>query len=113
EAFAHFASVLGQRLRQSNVAALVLDLRHNNGGDGSLNWLLVREIVRAEKLDRDGALYVITGRRTFSAAMTLASMLETHTHAIFVGEPTGSRPNFYGEDTPLTLPYSGLSGSIS
>jgi len=30
-----------------------------------------------------------------------------------VGEPTGSSPNFYGEDNVFQLPNSGLTGSIS
>ena len=30
-----------------------------------------------------------------------------------VGEPTGSSPQFYGEDTEFELPYSKLTGSIS
>lgn len=111
--FETFAAELGAELRRSGARRLILDLRHDNGGSGSLNWSLVREIVRSPGVDRDGGLYVIVGRRTFSAAMNLASMLETHTHAIFVGEPTGSRPNFYGEDTDFTLPWSGLKGSIS
>lgn len=112
-AFADFIAQLKEELQARNVRRLIIDLRHNNGGDGAANWALVRELVRSPHLDPDGSLYVIIGRRTFSAAMTLASLLETHTNAIFVGEPTGSRPNFFGEDTPFTLPYSGLTGSIS
>lgn len=107
-----FAEAMGERLRAEPDRVLILDLRHNNGGNGGLNWALVREIVRCG-CDRPGGLFVITGRRTFSAAQTLASMLETHTEAIFAGEPTGSRPNFHGEDTEFTLPWSGLKGSIS
>jgi hypothetical protein len=113
QSFAQFAAAMGARIAEPRVRRLVIDLRHNNGGDGGLNWLLVREIVRAARLDRDGGLFVVVGPRTFSAAMNLASMLETHASVIFVGEPTGSRPNFYGEDTSFTLPHSRLTGSIS
>jgi hypothetical protein len=113
QSFAQFAAALGARIAEPRVRRLVIDLRHNNGGDGGLNWILVREIVRATRLDREGGVFVIIGSRTFSAAMGLASMLETHASVIFVGEPTGSRPNFYGEDTPFTLPHSRLTGSIS
>jgi hypothetical protein len=113
ESFADYSRRLGEALRERRARTLVLDLRHNNGGNGGLNWTLVREIVRGLRSEPATAFYVIVGRRTFSAGMTLAAMLDTHTNAIFVGEPTGSRPNFYGEDTPFTLPYSGLTGSIS
>src|SRR5437879_3202294 len=60
-----------------------------------------------------GHLFVITGRLTFSAAMNLASRLEHETHATFVGEPTGSRPNHYGEAVTLTLPASGITVRVS
>ena len=39
--------------------------------------------------------------------------MERWTDATFVAEPSGSKPNFAGEDTELILPYSGLRGSIS
>src|SRR3989442_12975880 len=60
-----------------------------------------------------GHLFVITGRLTFSAAMNLASRLEHETHATFVGEPTGSRPNHYGEAATLPLPASAITGRVS
>ncbi len=108
-----FGRELVERLTERGFSHLVIDLRHNNGGNGYLNWPFVRELLRAEVLDEPGRLFVIVGRRTFSAAMLLSSMLEFHTNALFVGEPTGSRPQFYGEDTEFRLPYSGLMGSIS
>jgi hypothetical protein len=40
-------------------------------------------------------------------------MIERHTHAIFVGEPTGSGPNFVGETELFELPYSKLQASVS
>lgn len=111
--FPEFAESLGRRLRDGGAKRLILDIRHNNGGNGFENWDLVRQIVLSEAVDREGGLFVITGRGTFSAATTLTSMLETRTNAIFVGEPGSSRPNFYGEDNQFLLPYSGLAGSIS
>jgi len=110
--FRKFAEAMGERLRAEPDRVLILDLRHDNGGSGALNWALVREVVRCA-CDRADGVFVITGRRTFSAAQALTSLLETQTQAIFVGEPTGSRPNFNGEDTDFTLPWSGLKGSIS
>src|SRR5947209_18810855 len=60
-----------------------------------------------------GHLFVITGRLTFSAAMNLASRLEHETHATFVGEPTDSRPNHYGDAVTPTLPASGSTVRVS
>ena len=93
--------------------ALVIDLRLNNGGNNFLNQSLVHALIRNDRINQKGKLFTIIGRRTFSAAMNLASDLERHTQTLFVGEPTGSSPNFYGEDNTFQLPHSGLNGSIS
>ena len=81
-------------------------MRHNGGGNNFLNKPLVHGLIKCEKINRRGHLFVITGRRTFSAAMNGAVDIERNTEAIFVGEPTGSSPNFIGESTPITLPIS-------
>jgi hypothetical protein len=35
------------------------------------------------------------------------------TNAVFVGEPTGSSPNFTGENAEVVLPFSGVVANIS
>lgn len=92
---------------------LVLDLRHNRGGDNSRNRALLHAIIRHPELQRPGSLYVLIGPATFSAAMMLALDLEKHTPAIFVGEPTGGRPNHYGDSRKLRLPHTGLTVRVS
>lgn len=108
-----FAQELFEFIETNEVKAFVLDIRLNNGGNNFLNKALVQQIIRSEKINVHGKFFTIIGRRTFSAAMNLASDLEQQTKTIFVGEPTASSPNFYGEDNEFSLPYSGLSGSIS
>jgi tetratricopeptide (TPR) repeat protein len=110
---AEFASQMTAHIEATGAERLVLDIRNNMGGDGTLNMELIRAILRADNLDHEGGVFVITGPRTFSAAMIMSSMLEQMVGVIFVGEPTGSRPNFYGEDTTVVLPYSQINGSIS
>ncbi len=113
QSIAAFSQELFQFIDAHPVDALILDIRLNNGGNNFLNKAFIHELIRSRKINQRGKLFTIIGRRTFSAAMNLASDLENHTSTVFVGEPTGSRPNFYGEDNPFTLPYSGLTGSIS
>ena len=96
-----------------DVAALILDLRLNNGGNLMLNPILIHHLIRAGRINELGRLFTIIGRRTFSAAMHLTAQLALHTHTLFVGEPTGSRPNFVGEENQFRLPYSGLIVSAS
>lgn len=113
ETVAQFAERLFAFINANAVDYLVLDLRHNGGGNNTLNRPLVHGVVRCDRINRKGHFFVITGRRTFSAAMNAAVELERNTEAIFVGEPTGSSPNFVGEVSPTTLPCSGLRVSLS
>lgn len=96
-----------------DATALVIDLRWNGGGNTFLAPPLVHHIIRRERINRNGALFVITGRNTFSAAQNTATFLDRHTNAVFVGEPTGSSPNFVGETVPFRLPHSGLQANVS
>lgn len=95
------------------VDRLVLDLRDNSGGEGSLNVGVVKRILARRELDRPGRLFVLIGRRTFSAAQQLAHLLDRWTEAVFLGEPTGSSPQFYGDHAFFRLPNSGLLVSAS
>jgi hypothetical protein len=108
ETLAQFARRIGDVLERRSVDKIALDLRQNSGGDGMLNRGLVLALARAERVDRPGRLFVIFGRGTFSAAIMLASALEYWTNVVFVGEPTGSTPNAYGDPKKFTLPNSGL-----
>ena len=65
------------------------------------------------RIDLDRRLFVIIGRRTFSAAENAAAYLERHLHPVFVGEPTGGKPNSVGDEVPFTLPYSSTIVNIS
>lgn len=60
-----------------------------------------------------GSLFALIGRHTFSAAQHFINQLDTHTEVTFVGECSGSRPQFVGEGNPFRLPYSGLDVNIS
>lgn len=113
EPLADFTARLLARAEGDGVDRLVLDLRWNNGGNTFLELPLLHGLIGSNRLNRRGALFVVVGRRTFSAAQNLASLLDRHTAAIFVGEPTGSSPNFIGETIIVELPYSKLRASIS
>jgi hypothetical protein len=78
-----------------------------------LNQQLVHRLTRNDKINQRGNLFVVVGRHTLSARIMLATEIEQNTHAVFVGEPTGSRPNFVGQDVGLRLPFSGMRGSLS
>jgi tetratricopeptide (TPR) repeat protein len=95
------------------VDRLVIDLRLNGGGNNLLNWPLIYNIIRSDKINQRGRLFAIIGRETFSAAQNCVNALENHTKVIFVGEPTGSSPNAYGDAARIGLPNSGIGAFAS
>lgn len=113
ETIAAFAERILQALQASELDHLVLDLRGNPGGDNSLNRPLVHAMIRADKLRQPGRLFVLIDRGTFSAALMLSVDLERHTPAVFVGEPTGGKPNHFGDSRRIRLPRTGLTVRVS
>ncbi len=112
EPFAAFCERALAEAAARGAERFVVDLRGNSGGNHYLHQPLVHGLLRSA-FDRPGRLFVITDRRTFSAAMNCASYLERETQALFVGEPTGGRPNHFGDATDLRLPRSGWTLACS
>lgn len=113
ETLAAFAQRLRDEIATRAPDKLVLDLRLNRGGNATLNPPLVRALVQSQAVDRPGRLFAIIGPGTFSAAQMLADALETYTRVIFVGEPSGSKGNAYGDSRRITLPRSGITVRVS
>lgn len=109
ETIARFAERLRAFVDSAPVDRVVLDLRLNRGGDGTLNPPLLLSLIRSPKLEGPGRLFVVIGRSTFSAAQFLVHDLEAYTDAVFVGEPTAGKPNAYGDSRRITLPNSGVT----
>ncbi len=80
-------------VEKKKVDKLILDLRNNGGGNLGNGWPFIFKINELSELNDKKKLIVLTGRKTFSAATAFMSMLETHTNATFIGEPSGGRPN--------------------
>ena len=113
QSFAQFVERLFRFYDSTHAEKLVIDMRWNNGGNTILVMPLIDSIIRRPDLNKRGSLFVIIGRRTYSAAQNTATYLERFTNPIFVGEPTGSSPNFVGEEKPLILPYSKVIVNVS
>ena len=106
--FAAFLNDLGASVANVPVERLVVDLRDNGGGDSSVLQPLITAIQATPSINRADALFVLIGRKTFSSAMLNAIQLDQQTNATLVGEPTGGKPNAYGEVQTLQLPYFGI-----
>jgi hypothetical protein len=108
-----FARALGEELSSRAARSLIVDVRHNNGGNNMLLGPLV-DAIATFGATPGTRVFVLTGRTTFSAAQNFVNRLERRLpSATFAGEPSMSSPNFTGEDNPVRLPFSGLTVSIS
>jgi hypothetical protein len=113
ESFSDFFSRVFRVADTEPVKKFVLDLRFNGGGDNLLLPVVVQNLVKRDNLNAPGKLFVIIGRGTQSAAENLVNRLQRDTNATFVGEPTGERPNEYGDPWPFILPYSHIEVHIA
>ena len=108
ETVAQFAQRLFSFIETRQAERLILDMRNNGGGNNYLNQPLLHGMI-SSSVNQPGRLFILTGRRTFSAAMNLVTRAERHTQALFVGEPTAAAPNHYGDPVLEQLPKTGLS----
>lgn len=113
QTLADFTEELRAQLKQGNIEHMVLDLRHNSGGNGSLTPPLVATAAFFKVLKPQGKLFVLIGRNTFSAGHDVAVKIANIVPTFFVGEPSGTRPNVVGEAGWFNLPYSKQTGLIS
>lgn len=103
-----FCANIPDTLRARGVERLIIDLRWNAGGTYRRTDCLLHSMIRSEEVNRPGRLFVLINPNTFSAATGLAVDLDRHTEAIFVGRPTGGKPNVYSQRGLFHLPASGL-----
>ncbi len=102
-----------KEIETNDAEKLIIDLRLNGGGNNYLNKDVIKSIIKAEKINKIGKLFVIIGKRTFSACQNLVNEIDNYTNVIFVGEPTAENINFWGDSRPVTLPNSAINISLS
>ncbi len=112
ESLSAFSLRLKDSLARTDSEYLVFDLRYNNGGNARFIPPLLKTAIWFES-EKNGTIFVVMGRNTFSAAQTLLNRFERFTDATFLGEPSGSRPNRFGNEMQFRLNYSGLMGTIA
>lgn len=98
---------------EHDVEKMVLDVRLNGGGNNYKNKAVVTGLIRNDKINQPGKLFVVLGRRTFSACQNLVNEIDNYTNAVFIGEPTAENINFYGDNSRYELPNSGLPVYLS
>lgn len=100
-------------IETNDVDRLVIDVRLNGGGNNYKNKPIITGIIKSKKIDKVGNLFVIIGRRTFSACQNLVNEMSNYTNAIFIGEPTSENINFFGDNNRVELPNSKIPAYLS
>lgn len=112
ETLAQFGVRLWTVLDSVRPKNLILDLRHNNGGSTSLYPQLLRTLTAFSRT-AGNQVYVLIGRRSYSATGNFVTDLERLVDPIFVGEASSECCNLYGDAAVIRLPYSGTQGELT
>jgi len=112
ESLAGFAKRLSDSLDVVKPKKLIIDVRHNNGGNADLLGPLL-EVLQRYRSSPSTQLFILTGRNTFSACQIFISKADRLVKPIFAGEESSSKPNFVGEENVVFLPHSKAMCSIS
>lgn len=112
EPFGTFMARIFQTLDQGRADRLVVDVRHNGGGDSEVDNALIDGLASRPAWRRRGRLFCLISGETFSSGMWTALDLQ-RLGAVTVGAPTGGKPNSPGNVRSLFLPNSRLQVSYS
>ena len=96
--------------RKPGFRKLVIDVRHNGGGDNTTYSPLL-DLINERPLR--GKVVLLLGRMTFSAAGNFAAAVDNQTKARLVGEPSGGAPNQWGDRQAIDLPVVGLTAYVA
>lgn len=140
EAYLEALEAFFDEVGDKQVQDIVVDLRYNNGGwmpvvkdflkyidvdeyqycndfkvrYGSF-WYREKEIIKNEKVENPfkGDIYILTGPKTFSAAMNFAMIIKDNGLGQLVGETCGNTPDSYTYNQKYQLPNSKLKLVVS
>ena len=83
--FSDFLKELWTAVETKKPDKLIIDLRNNFGGTNDYLQPLIDGIILQKEINRKGYLFVMTGRKTFSAAMHCATWIEKVANPVFIG----------------------------
>ena len=102
-----------EKSEELDAQRIVIDLRFNDGGDETVLWPMIDALKASERFSTPGRIMTLISRYTFSSAMSNAHQLRDRAGAVLIGEPTGGKPNHFGELNSFILPNSKLTVSHS
>jgi Peptidase family S41 len=93
--------------------SLIVDIRYNPGGDGSKVPAMIHEFIKREDNPPWKHIYILTGRKTFSAATMFLAAFVNNVPCSIVGEPAGAPLDAFGDPTTIDLDRAGLRLHVS
>jgi len=108
-----FVEFVMSKSEELDAQRIIIDLRFNGGGDETVIWPLWQALEVSERYKDKGDIIGLISRQTFSSAMSNSHQLRDNCGAVLIGEPTGGKPNHFGQLSSFTLPNSGLKISHS
>ena len=110
--FERFYEDFFKAIKENNPKKIVIDIRDNRGGSDAILRPFIDELSYS-KYNKPHRIYVLMGRKTFSAAVNnLVYMMKTLTMTS-IGEATSGSVNHYGSIKTFTLPNSGIEVNYS
>ena len=106
------AAELATVLLGADVKRVVVDIRHNYGGEFRALDAVV-DAFDIAKFNKAGRLFLITGRNTYSGGSIFAGELQARTSLTIVGEPMGGSPDPWANPETYRLPWSGLAVNVA
>ncbi|RKR13076.1 peptidase S41-like protein [Maribacter vaceletii] len=103
-----FSESVFKFIEANNSQHLIIDLRDNYGGDFYKGLLLANWLNISDSVEWLSKVYVLTNRKTYSAAMINALQFKQLLHAKIIGEPSGGKPNGYQDMGEFSLSNSKL-----
>jgi len=95
------------------ISKYVIDIRFNEGGDGSLLKPLVHEFIKRSEMLPQGSLYIITGNNTFSAASNFIAQMINNTSVVTVGDIASGPLNWCSDIIKFGLPENNILVNLS
>jgi len=92
---------------------LILDWRFNFGGDSSKMYLVTREFIKRADNPPWKELYILTGQKTFSAAIMALDAFLDNLPVTVIGEPSPAGLNHFGDPTSRKYSRTGLALNVS
>ena len=107
--FGLFSREVLRLVNKERAKRIIIDLRNNGGGNSKVINPLISGLHEWDPQKNGCQVFAIIGKKTGSSAILNSMQLKRELDAIFIGKPTGGKPNHYGDVKYFGLPNSKIS----